>query len=183
MSPREYIFNWFQRNQKKLQFNKIQYSFHDYSETHFIYCEPSVDSLSNESRDLLTELILSFEKLYKDQQIGILDSTSLSRLDNPESFIDTNYSEVNSYYNQFELKISENYLQQLTFNEPLQSYVYSDNYKVLLPGEISLNQYTLKHFNSGIITTPSIFFELMTPPYKKSNELIIYDNENNSIAA
>jgi hypothetical protein len=87
MNPKEYIVNWFQTNQKRLSLKNVQYAYHNYSDTHFVYCDPPAESLNFDSRMLLNDFIISFEKIFNNEQIGLLDSNSLTKLENPEAII------------------------------------------------------------------------------------------------
>ncbi len=89
MSPKIFIFNWFLNHREKLPLKKVEYEYHDYSDTHFVYCEPSPDDLDTKYQKLLTDFILQFDAEYKNTSVGLLDEKSLTKLEFPEIIFST----------------------------------------------------------------------------------------------
>ncbi len=89
LSPRKFIIDWFRDKKETLEFRRFAYEYHDYSDTHFVYCEPSPDDLDNTFQALFTDFIIQFEATFKDTSIGLLDENSLTKLEFPEIIFST----------------------------------------------------------------------------------------------
>lgn len=181
VTPYIFIKNWVIKNQAQFNFNKIEYEFNDYSGTHFIYCEPQFSNLSIHELELFTELIIEFENQFNSESIGLIDETSLTELKNPITVFESKPKILTSKFN-FNLEINENQPFNFTFTQPDIQKNYQTELKENKKKINYENQFALTNLISHIISSPSIFFDVIIEPNEVRYE-VPSDDDFYSLAA
>ncbi|MBP6532465.1 MAG: hypothetical protein KA285_04225 [Bacteroidia bacterium] len=176
----QYIKDWLISNLEALEVKKVTYEYHEYSNTHCLLFQPEVESLNDEQQLLFVKFISNFENTFIDESILLLDKHSLTQIDSGKVLYERK-EEIFSVCDDFYFPISEQYLNDYTYNQGNAFYKYHKEIienKWLSPK----TKYKLKNIESGIDFSPSIFFEIKDIVVEMDNS-VYSENVSYSLAA
>jgi len=104
MTPIDFIKNWISRNNAALLIESALYEFDSYSETHFLKLTPGSLIINPDYENILSELIISFDRHFQDGGLCLINEESLTKLENTVELIQSGIPSIAPFVVNFEIQ-------------------------------------------------------------------------------